>query len=468
LMTQRFHFQEMTTDLKFRVGIIGLGRIGSALLRILTRSGEPIIVFDSSATVHIDDELLSICKFAKSFEDFYSALLPNGVLILCLPAGDAIDEVLSRILLSGHQVATIIDSGNSYYEDSIRRSAYLGRQEVNFVDLGVSGGVHISDFGPCLMPGGNLNDTNNLADILSILSFEVKGSSAKVKSIGPVGSGHFVKMVHNGIEYAFLQLWTEFVHFHTNLNKLRLSEVAEKVRDSKDKTTRGYISEITSRILDEHDFNGEPLLHRISDFCGANGTGALTIITAAKYGVPCNVLSTAVECRQLQEYRRSVRGEKSRGYSRRDSNCEGDVDMFQALRLAYACAFTQGLQIIKDVSSANDWNLDLLQILDLWRNGSIIRGGWIDELLSRPAFTTFEIGGILNAYLVALPGLRRIVSDAISYGYAMPCHSAALSFLDSILMKKSWIPLVAAQRDYFGGHGFRMHGSSEIQRWKWS
>jgi len=458
----------MTERLKFQVGIIGLGRIGSAFARMLARAGEPVILFDSSDNFKIDDVILDNCRLATSIEDFFEALARGGVLILCLPAGDAIDRILSRILLSGHQLSTVIDTGNSFYEDSIRRCNYLGVKEINFLDLGVSGGVHIYDTGPSLMLGGIQKNADDLANILAALSLDYQASSVKVKSIGPVGSGHFVKMVHNGIEYAFLQLWAEFVHFHSNVCGLGFSEVAEKVRLSRDKTTSGYISEITSIILDERDSDGEPLLHKISDFCGANGTGALTSITAAKYGLPCNVLSTAVECRQLQGYRMTIRRENFLDNNPGQLRVAGDVELSEALRLAYACAFTQGLQIIKAVSSAKGWNLNLRQVLDIWSRVSIIRGGWIDELLSRSASVTFDVGDTLDNYLVVLQSLRKVVSYAISHGYSMPCHSAALSFLDSILMEKTWIPLVAAQRDYFGGHGFQMSGSSESQRWNWA
>jgi len=455
------------TSKGFECALIGMGRIGLGIAQLLQRSGHQFSAYDPHPDKVLDDTLHKQCKLFKSFDDFCASLGQKCIVFICIPSGEHLDEVLVQLLMTNLLDLTVVDLGNSSYEDSIRRHAKLKASGVRFVDIGVSGGVGIAGNGACLMVGGGVDDFTAVRSILCSLK-SVGGQGSSPAHLGHVGTGHFVKMIHNGIEYAFMQLWSEYVYFHLNINKLSFSQVAERLNRSEQRTTSGYLLNITMEILGERDSNGDPLLKRISDFCGANGTGTLTAITALKYGIPCNVLATAVECRQFQDYRESRNGEESYPIDTIELGGDRDDELLQALGLAYACAFTQGLLIIKAVSAAYDWNLDTKRILDIWRNGSIIRGDWIDELISKSLSESFQVTELLHGHLEKLPSLRRVVAAAVCSGYAMPCHSAALSYLDSILMVNSWTPLLSAQRDYFGGHGFRMRGSCEIQRWNWS
>ncbi len=453
--------------LEGKYALIGLGKMGLGLLQLLTASGQFLNVYDTNKNIKLNDFLSRKCLASDSIDEFLASLTHQCTIFVCIPAGPDLDYIFEKISTLGLSDLTLVDFGNSFYADSIRRYSVLKASGIRFVDVGVSGGVHIASAGACLMIGGETEDMESLGKILHPLVPRERGSVNEF-FVGGVGSGHFVKMVHNAVEYAFLQLWSECVYFLMNLRSLSGTQIIEVIRHSNVNMIQGYISDITCEILGERDPDGNPLLHQIENYCGANGTGALAVVTALNHGVACNVLATAVDCRLIKDFGQPMRYDGEADDDTIEVDPEIDGQIFRALSLAYACAIAQGIELINTVSARNNWRLDIRKILNIWKSGSIIRGGWIDELRVESNATNFEVEQVLSDYLDCLPSLRRTVSEATHVGYPMPCHVAALSLLDSMLSKRVWTALVAAQRDFFGGHGFRMAGSAELQRWQWS
>jgi len=392
----------------------------------------------------------------------------GSTLILCVPAGQAVDDVLARLVDVKHSGFTVLDTGNSFFEDSVRRHHYLKPYGIKFIDVGISGGVAIKDNGASLMIGASVLDTKDIKGILEAVSFRSGTYRRAYKHLVGVGAGHFVKMVHNGIEYAWLQLWCEYVYYQLNINGMTPLECGEYIENMEGEFCSGFIKDITTTILREQLREGDVLLDHISETCDANGTGAQSVTTALRFGVPCSMIAAAVEARNLGSSRekaiRSLRDNSIDSQFQR----QNDADFFEFSNLALAVALSQGLMIVSAVSDQHDWNLDLKEVLDVWNNGSIIRGGMLQFALDKEIVDQTRLCDLYLDFLAGIPQLRSIVRIAVNYGYPMPCHTAALTFLDSISLKNIWTPLLSAQRDYFGGHGFRMRGSPKIQRWNWS
>ena len=390
-------------------------------------------------------------------------------IIIMVKAGAPTDAVIDGLLPLVSKGDIIIDGGNAYYKDTQRREKKCKEQGVNFLGIGISGGEEGALKGPSLMPGGPRDAWKIVAPLLDKIAAQVNGDAC-TSYIGPDGAGHFVKMVHNGIEYGDMQLIAEAYHILREVGECKASELDNIFENWNRGVLSSFLIEITAKVFKQKDGSDGYLVDKILDKAGQKGTGKWTVQEALELGVSIPTMAAAVDARVLSSMKeeRVKASADLNGPDRSefggDAAFKGDRNSFihdvhNALYCSKIMSYAQGMAMLRSASQAHTWDLKLDEIAALWRGGCIIRAKFLevirDAYRRNPALTNLLLDPTLkNEVQKSVSGLRKIVRLAAQVGIPVPAFSASLSYFDSY--RSAMLPqnLTQAQRDFFGAHTY--------------
>jgi 6-phosphogluconate dehydrogenase len=436
---------------------------------VYNRTWEKTEAFMSGPARHTD--ILA----ARDLTACVASLRRPRTILLMVKAGQAVDSLLDELLPLLEPGDIVMDGGNSYFEDTVRRMQRLRKAGILLLGLGVSGGEKGALLGPSLMPGGSAQAWEQARPILEAIAAKTPDGRPCAAYMGREGSGHLVKMVHNGIEYAVMQLLAEIHDLLSRGLALTPSQEATLFEGWNTGAATSYLLEITARILRTRDsLTGTPLLEVIGDRAGSKGTGLWTMQTALTLGVPVPTISAAVEARLLSAQTRG-RETAAQGLEGPGTG-QGNVDaalLGQGLLTATLAAYAQGFGLLRSAEAAWEWGLEPAAVARVWQAGCIIRAAFLDDLeasLAReadpdslvlaPAFA----GPLSRGHLT----LRRVVRLATELGIPAPALSASLAWYDGCRSVRLPSNLIQAQRDYFGAHGFERTDQTGLHHGPWS
>lgn len=448
------------------IALIGLAVMGQNLILNMNDHGFVVVAYNRTVA-KVDEFLSNEAKGtkvvgAKSLEDMVAKLKKPRRVMLLVKAGQAVDDFIDKLVHLLEKGDIIIDGGNSEYTDSIRRCKALREKGLLFVGSGVSGGEDGARYGPSLMPGGAEEAWPAIKPIFQSISAKV-GSDPCCDWVGPEGAGHFVKMVHNGIEYGDMQLICEAYSLFKNALGLKHDEMAE-VLDSWNKSElESFLIEITRDIMKFKDTDGSPLVEKILDSAGQKGTGKWTAISSLEYGVPVTLIGEAVFARCLSSLKEE-RVAASKEISGPTATFTGDKKAFiedikYALYASKIVSYAQGFMLMRETAKELGWKLNMGAIALMWRGGCIIRSVFLGNIkqafdknpdlrnLLLDSFFKQEISRCQDSW-------RRVVSQAVLLGIPTPAFSTALAFFDGYRSASLPANLIQAQRDYFGAHTY--------------
>ncbi|UGT93651.1 NADP-dependent phosphogluconate dehydrogenase [Mycobacterium ostraviense] len=450
-----------------QIGVTGLAVMGSNIARNFARHGYTVALHNRS--IAKTDALLkehgSEGKFVRSetIPEFLAALqTPRRVLIM-VKAGDPTDAVINDLADAMELGDIIIDGGNALYTDTIRREKAMRERGLHFVGAGISGGEEGALHGPSIMPGGPAESYESLGPLLEEISAHVDGVSC-CTHIGPDGSGHFVKMVHNGIEYSDMQLIGEAYQLLRDGLGLSAPQIAEVFTEWNKGDLDSYLVEITAEVLRHTDAKtGKPLVDVILDQAEQKGTGRWTVKSALDLGVPVTGIAEAVFARALSgsvEQRTAARGLASGRLG--DQPADPDTFTENVRRALYASkivAYAQGFNQIQAGSAEYGWNISPGDLATIWRGGCIIRAKFLNRIKeafdAEPNLASLLVAPYFrSAVESAIDSWRRVVSTAVQLGIPTPGFSSALSYYDALRTERLPAALTQAQRDFFGAHTY--------------
>ena len=450
---------------KAEIGLIGLAVMGENLVMNMESKGFTIAVYNRS-TEKVDNFINGRAKGKKiigcrSVEELVQALEKPRKVMMMIRAGQAVDDMIGQLLPLLEPGDVIIDGGNSYFKDTIRRTAEVTEKGLLYVGTGVSGGEEGALNGPCLMPGGNKEAWKLLQPIFTAISAKVDGDIPCCEWIGENGAGHFVKMVHNGIEYGDMQLICEAYQMMRDgmgMSSAQMHKVFEAWNHSE---LDSYLMEITADIMGYQDENGETTVEKILDVAGQKGTGKWTCIAALDEKVPLTLINEAVASRCISDMKEE-RIQAGKSYERSNKMITDIKEEFienirKALYASKIISYAQGYSLMRSAAKEYDWDLKFGDIALIWRGGCIIRSaflGKIKEAFDRdPNLSNLILDPYFKSVIEdCLPSWRKVVATATEYGIPMPAMNAALSWFDSYTCANLPANLLQAQRDYFGAH----------------
>ncbi|MFD2203623.1 NADP-dependent phosphogluconate dehydrogenase [Shivajiella indica] len=449
-------------------GIIGMGVMGKSLALNMAENGVPVAVYNRfvsgkeekiATTFAADHKEFPLLKGFDDIHSFLSNLQHPRKILLMIPAGAAIDVQIDQLLSLINPGDIIIDGGNSFFEDSNRRSVILEAKGIHFIPMGVSGGEEGARNGPSLMPGGNSNAYGLISPYLKKIAAKDKQGKACVTYVGSQGSGHFIKMVHNSIEYGEMQTIAEVTHLMRKGLKLNPLEIANIFREWQQEGLKSYLLEITADILEVRENDGF-LVDMILDEAGQKGTGGWSLITAIQNHIPYSALSEAVTARQLSS-KKSNRAELAKLYNHQfRAFAEDKVLILSHLKKAYALTriinHETGFNLMKEISDIFKWELDFSEIARIWTNGCIIRSTLMEELvdLYKNNDQILKDKKIIQRAKEWKSDLAYIVGLGLQHDFAMPVMSAAANYFFGKIIEDSSANIIQAQRDYFGAHTY--------------
>jgi len=449
-------------------GLIGLAVMGQNLVLNMERNGYHVAVYNRTASTTTDfiEGTASEKNITGTYslKEFIASLKRPRKIMIMVKAGSPVDAVIDQLKEYLEAGDLIIDGGNSFFKDSERRSKMLAPDRILFLGTGVSGGEAGALMGPSIMPGGQPEAYELVKPIFEAISAKVD-SEPCVTHIGPRGSGHFVKMVHNGIEYGDMQLIAEA---YDVLNR-GLGVSAHELHDIFNQWNKGvlssYLIEITSDIFKTKDpESGTPLVELILDKAGQKGTGRWTSQIAMDLGVPTPTINAAVEARILSGYK-DERKKAAAMFQKPDTAFSGDRSPFindvgDALYLAKLCSYAQGMDLLRRASLDYEYELSYGDIAKIWRGGCIIRAEFLNDI--RAAFDENpDLSNLLvapffkDAVIQREASLRRVIELAIKIGIPTPAMNASLAYFDAYRSERLPANLIQAQRDYFGAHTYQ-------------
>jgi 6-phosphogluconate dehydrogenase len=451
-----------------RIGVVGLGVMGRNLARNLARRGHPVALYNRTRAR--TDELVG--RFGQEGEfrpagspaELVAGLERPRRVLLMVAAGASTDAVIDEFAPLLEPGDILIDGGNAHFTDTRRREAALRGRGLRFVGAGISGGEEGALHGPSIMPGGPPEAYQVLAPLLTGIAARAADGTPCVTHVGPDGAGHFVKMVHNGIEYADMQLIAEAYDLLRSAAGLAPDRIAEVFTGWNAGRLRSYLVEITAEVLGHVDPDtGQPFVDVVLDRAEQKGTGRWTVQTALELGVPVNGIAEAVFARSLSGHA-GLRA-AARGLPGPAGPAGGGGEGFagaveQALYASKIVAYAQGFHQIRAGSEAYGWGVDPGAVAGIWRAGCIIRAEFLDRIRAAYAAepelpTLLTSPGLAEALGGAQDGWRRVVAAAAGRGIPVPGFAAALSYYDSLRAGRLPANLVQAQRDFFGAHTYR-------------
>jgi 6-phosphogluconate dehydrogenase len=461
------------------IGLIGLAVMGQNLILNMNDKGFKVVCYNRT-TSKVDHFLANEAEGTNiegvhSIQELIAKLKKPRKIVLLVKAGQAVDDFISQLVPHLEKGDIIIDGGNSYYPDTIRRCKELEAKGLLFVGSGVSGGEEGARYGPSLMPGGSPAAWPAIKEIFQKTAAQVKGEPC-CDWVGESGSGHYVKMVHNGIEYGDMQLIAEAYDILKRGLGLSDDEIADIFAEWNKGVLDSFLIEITSNILRFKDDDGEAVINKILDKAGQKGTGKWTAIAALDAGTPVTLIGEAVFARCLSAIKdERVRASKVLAGPPKEP-FRGDKTLFikdleQALYASKIISYTQGFMLMRETSKELSWFLNYAGIAKMWRGGCIIKSVFLNDIaaayqknsqLESLLFDDFFNKAVHNAQ----PGWRRVIAQAVLWGIPTPAFSTALAFFDGYKSEVLPANLLQAQRDYFGAHTFRVLPGKENDRFK--
>ncbi|XP_049519997.1 6-phosphogluconate dehydrogenase, decarboxylating isoform X1 [Dermacentor silvarum] len=451
---------------KADIGLIGLAVMGQNLILNMNDHGFVVCAFNRTVE-KVDEFLKKEAKGTKvigahSLDEFVSKLKTPRRIVLLVKAGEAVDGFINKLVPLLDKGDIIIDGGNSEYQDSERRCEALKSKGILFVGSGVSGGEEGARQGPSLMPGGNPDAWPHIKEIFQSISAKADGEPC-CDWVGDGGSGHFVKMVHNGIEYGDMQLICEAYHLMKNAAGLNHDQMSEVLAKWNKGVLDSFLIEITSNILKFKDTDNEPLVTKIRDSAGQKGTGKWTAISALQHGIPVTLIGEAVFARCLSSLK-DQRVEASKILSGPTGKLTGDPTEFvehirKALYASKIVSYAQGFMLLRSAAQEYKWNLNYGAIALMWRGGCIIRSAFLGNIKAafdkNPALSCLLLDSFfVDAIRDCQTSWRHVVATAAQLGIPTPAFSTALAFYDGFRSDTLPANLIQAQRDYFGAHTY--------------
>lgn len=469
----------MNTEHKNAFGMIGLGTMGSNLLQNIADHGYKCAGYDISA-----DKVAALNKLNPEaiqgftdMNDFIDSLSSPKVVMLLVPAGKIVDGVIEELLEVLEKGDIIIDGGNSHFIDTDRRFKDLEKQGYHFIGMGVSGGEEGARRGPSMMPGGDQNAYEIVKPILTKIAAQIKGDPT-VAYMGERSAGHFVKMVHNGIEYAIMQLISETYEVLKNGLHMKPEAIHSVFKKWNEGQLQSYLIEITRDILAYKKKGSDHLLlDDIKDEAKSKGTGKWTSQAAMDLNLPIPIIDIAVSMRDLSKYK-DLRTKASKMYpdsedSQYDNKNDNHVTKLeQAFYFAMVSAYAQGMHLLYRANEEYDYKLNLDLIAKIWRGGCIIRSEFLEDIYTAYKKDSklkhlFLDNAIHQNLVESIPGIRTVVSEAARNGIAVPAFAAALGYFDNFRSEDMPANLIQAQRDYFGSHTYELKGKEGTFHTEW-
>jgi 6-phosphogluconate dehydrogenase len=450
------------------IGLIGLAVMGQNLVLNINDHGFSVAVYNRSSQV--TDQFIAGSAAGrrdivgtKSLQELADSLARPRKVMLLIKAGQPVDDMIAQLLPHLETGDLIIDGGNSFFEDTVRRVRELGGKGISYIGSGVSGGEEGARQGPSLMPGGDRAAWSLVREIFTSISAKTASGESCCAWMGPEGAGHFVKMVHNGIEYGDMELIAETYHLMRDSYAMDHGAMAGAFTAWNGTELDSYLIEISAAILGYKDKDGGPLVERILDAAGQKGTGKWASVCALDSGIPLTLISEAVFARYLSALvdERAAASRVLAGPSpaRRAASKEALEELRKALLAAKIVSYTQGFMLMREVGVDRSWNLDFGSIAQVWRGGCIIRSVFLDRIKEafdrKPDLASLLVdpyfAGILSDCQASL---RKVVSLAAESGVPAPALSAALAFYDGYRSARLPANMLQAQRDYFGAHTY--------------
>ena len=467
---------------KQKIGLVGLAVMGENLALNIEEKGFPIAVFNRS-TEKVDDfvkrhkgkQILGV----KSPKELVESLERPRRIIMMVKAGKPVDDTIASIRPFLEKDDMLVDGGNEYFENTVRRGKELEAAGLNFVGMGVSGGEEGARHGPSMMPGGQRFAYDQLAPILTKIAAQVDDGPC-VDYMGPGGAGHYVKMVHNGIEYGDMQLIAEAYDILRTVGGLEYSELADTFGAWNRSELQSFLIEITSKIFTKKDDQGtgKMLVELIVDATGMKGTGKWTVQQASELAAPIPTIASSVEARivSAQRAERLAASKILSGPKPGPANVDKKQlidDVRHALYASKICSYAQGMNLLKTASKTYEWGLQLGRISRIWKGGCIIRAAFLDRIKQ-----AYERDANLPNLLIdsefakelgdRQAGWRRVIGLAVQSGLAMPTMTASLAYYDSYRRERLPANLTQAQRDFFGAHTYLRLDKEGSYHTEWS
>ena len=449
------------------IGLIGLAVMGQNLVLNMTDHGFTVAVYNR--TTAVTDEFLkgnakdSAVLGAYSIAELVTMLKRPRRVMLMVKAGGPVDAVIDQVLPYLEPGDIIIDGGNSNYQDTTRRTRELEAKGFLFVGSGVSGGEEGARHGPSLMPGGSPAAWPHIKDIFQAIAAKVADGTPCCDWVGADGAGHFVKMVHNGIEYGDMQLISEAYDLLRTVAGVSPAEMSRIFADWNQGKLDSYLIEITADILAFQAEDGAPMVDKIVDSAGQKGTGKWTAVAALDHGIPLTLIGEAVFARflsALKDERVAAAAELHGPQTAFSGDRAAFInDLSEALYAAKIISYTQGYMLFRNASQEYGWSLNYGGIALMWREGCIIRAAFLDKIKAaydhNPELTNLLLDPYFKEQILAAQAAwRRVVAQAAHFGVPVPAMSSALAFFDGYRRERLPANLIQAQREYFGAHTY--------------
>jgi 6-phosphogluconate dehydrogenase len=450
------------------IGVIGLAVMGSNLARNLaSKSGNKVAIYNRS--VEKTNDLVANHPEANfiasdSIDEFVASLAKPRIAIIMVQAGFATDAVITALSDRFEKDDIIVDGGNALYTDTIRREKEVSAKNIHFVGAGISGGEEGALNGPSIMPGGSKESYEHLGPILRSIAAVAEGEAC-VTHIGSDGAGHFVKMIHNGIEYADMQLIAEAYDILRQAGGLNPIEISRVLTEWNAGELESYLIEITAEVLAQVDqATGEPLVDVILDAAGSKGTGVWTVQSALDLGTPVSGIAEAVFARSLssQAAQRAGAPEYLAGDTVWEIADQGAFieDVRKALYASKIVAYAQGFDAIRAGAIENNWDINLGEVAKIWRGGCIIRAQFLNRISDAYKQDSKLLSLLFDGYFIkaiedAAGAWRQVVSKASLAGIPIPAFASSLSYFDGLRAERLPASLVQGQRDFFGAHTYK-------------
>lgn len=465
-----------------QIGVVGLAVMGRNLALNIESRGYTVAVYNRTAAKtedmvakHPDKKLVPSYTIA----DFVHSLEKPRRIIMMVKAGRATDAVIGELLPLLEKGDVLIDGGNTFFEDTIRRNTELDKSGINFIGMGVSGGELGALTGPSMMPGGQKEAYDLVAPILKQMAAKAEDGEPCVTYIGENGAGHYVKMVHNGIEYSDMQLIAESYQILRDVVGLSVDELADVFASWNQGELKSYLVEITADILTRRDDLGsnEPIVDLILDAAGNKGTGKWSSQNALELGAPQSLITEAVYARYISALKDERVKASSLLKGPANHPLEADHhDLIEAVRKALyfskIMSYAQGFAQIRAASQHYQWKLHYGELAKIWREGCIIRAQFLQKITD--AFNTDPdlTNLVLDPYFAEIAqryqsAVRRVVALAVEHGVPVPGFSAAISYYDSYRSQNLPASLIQAQRDYFGAHTYLRKDREGVYHYPW-
>jgi len=456
-------------DKKADIGLIGLAVMGQNLVLNMCDHGYTVAVFNRTVS-KVDEFLNDAGKGrdnllpSRSIEEFVGLLKRPRKVMLMVKAGEVVDQFIDLVVPHLEKGDIIIDGGNSHFPDSNRRTKALAEKGILFVGSGVSGGEEGARFGPSIMPGGNAEAWPHIKPIFQAIAAKTDSGEPCCDWVGGTGSGHYVKMVHNGIEYGDMQLIAEAYHVMKSYVGLNHAEMKAALEEWNKGDLNSYLIEIAAGVMGYKDADGGPLLEKILDTAGQKGTGKWTAVDSLDMGVPVTLIGEAVFARclsALKDERVKAAGVLGGGTRQKFTGDKKAFlkDLGEALLASKLVSYAQGYMLFREAAKEYGWDLNYGGIALMWRGGCIIRSVFLDKIKAaydkNPKLENLLMDDwFKNVMLRSQDGWRRVLAAGVMSGIPMPAMSTALAFFDGYRTAQLPANMLQGLRDYFGAHTY--------------